>query len=123
MKHINKFESNDWNPINPIGDNPVPFGTPREGKDKSDFIKHYFVGQKMEVKGLSRKNSDGSEFIVNGIGVIESISKMDDDIVYVVEFNTPHEYRSPYSGKKYTDKTTSWNVLHNEEKENIVRVW
>ena len=36
-----------------------------------NVIKHYFVRQNIEVKDIVRKQGDGKEITINGVGIIE----------------------------------------------------
>jgi hypothetical protein len=85
-------------------------------------IKHYFVRQNMEVKDVVRKQGNGKEIVINGVGVIKSIRDFGDDIAYEVEFEIPLENSSPYGSKWETDKN-SFNIFHEEDKNNIINVF
>jgi hypothetical protein len=87
-----------------------------------NVIEHYFVRQNMEIKDLIRKQDDGKEIIINGVGVIKSINDFGDDIAYEVEFDISLDHHSPY-GQKWTTDKNSFYVFHNKNKENIVRVF
>lgn len=100
MKHLRKFESNDNNNVN-----------------------HYQLRQKMEVKGLPRKQGDSKEIIINNIGTIKEIIDRDDDIAYNVEFPVSVEYGSPWSKEKWTEDKSIWTILHNGDSEYIVKVF
>lgn len=84
--------------------------------------KHYFVGEKIEVRNIIRKQDNGNDVVINGIGIIKTISKHNDDIMYGVEFDIELEHSSPY-GKKYTTNQNSFNIFHNEDKNNIINVF
>ncbi len=82
MKHIRKFN-----------------------ESKNTIIEHYFVRQNIEVKDIIRKQGGGEEVVINGVGVIKSISDFGDDIAYEVEFNI------------------TFNIFHNKDKDNIINVF
>jgi hypothetical protein len=100
MKHIRKFNENIDNNV----------------------IEHYFVRQNIEVKDIVRKQGDGKEVTINGVGVIKSIRDFGDDIGYEVEFDISLQHSSPYGSKWKTNKN-SFNIFHNKDKNNIVNVF
>lgn len=85
-------------------------------------VKHYFVGDKIEVKNILRKQGNGKDVVINGVGIIKTISKHNDDIAYDVEFDIELEHSSPY-GKKWTTNKNSFYIFHNEDKNNIINVF
>lgn len=99
MKHVSKFNKNNNN-----------------------IIEHYFVRQNIEVKDIVRKQGDGKEVVINGVGVIKSIRDFGDDIVYEVEFNITLQHSSPYGSKWKTDKN-SFNIFHIKDRNNIINVF
>ena len=119
-RHISRFnESENWNTINPTDNNPHPFGKPKPNLKESKFIKHYFINQQMEVRDLVRKEGNGKEFIINDVGIIEKIlDGGNGDVKYVVRFNKTTTFPDGSSSP-----TTGIYISHNEDKENIVRVW
>lgn len=85
------------------------------------IIKHFFVGQNMEVKDVVRKLGDGKDVVINDVGVIHGIRAVGDDIAYVVEFDIELEHTSPY-GSKWKSKKNSFIIFHNIDKDKIVNV-
>ena len=97
-------------------------GELREDLKSLEENRHYFVRQNMEVKDIIRKQGDGKEIVINGVGIIKSISAFGDDIGYEVEFDITIQHSSPYGSKWKTDKN-SFNIFHNEDKDNIINVF
>lgn len=116
----------------------------KESINTQEIIKHYFIDQKMEVKDVIRKRGDGRNIRISGVGIITEIRKLGDDIAYAVEFpNIKRKYRaedpygeeiweedydedtlvmkSPY-GKEWIPTTITFNIFHNEDKDNIIKV-
>ena len=92
-------------------------------EDNYPVIKHYFVRQNMEVKGLDRKHGDGKKVVINSTGVITEIVAWEDgDIGYTVKFPIKTTHKSTY-GEKWTEPDVEYVVFHNEDKDKIVRVF
>ena len=68
-----------------------------------------------------RKQGNGDDIEINGVGVIKEIRDFGDDIAYIVEFDIDMTHRSPYGSEWQTSKNT-FNVFHLKDKENIVNV-
>jgi len=87
-----------------------------------NVIQHYFIRQSIEVKDIIRKEGDGKEITINGVGIIKSIRDFGDDIGYEVEFDIELQHSSPYGSKWKTDKN-SFNIFHIKDRNNIVNVF
>ncbi len=106
MKHIKRFNENRDNSTNDVS-----------------IIEHYLLRQKIEVKDIIRKQGDGKEIPINGIGIIRSIKDFGDDISYEVEFDIEVEHGSPFSSKRWVENKNRFIIFHNGDKDNIVRVF
>ena len=78
----------------------------------------------MEVKGVKRKQGDGEEISVDGIGIIKEVKDLNgEDIAYTVEFPIELVNSSPFSKKKWKTSNNSFWILHEQDADKIIRVF